>query len=382
MSEYKKVPALLMRGGTSKGLYMLMKDLPQDQVLRDQAILYIYGSPDIRQINGVGGADPLTSKVALVEQSKRAGIDVDYTFGYVGIDVAAIDYDGNCGNMSAGVGPFAILTGLVKAQEPMTTVRIYNTNTNKVIEAQVMVKDGEPVTKGDYTIAGVSGSGSKIVLNFPNSGGSKTGKLLPTGNVVDELTLTSGQRIRASLVDAANPAVFVKAADLGLTGTELPQAAQANHHILELMEDVRTSGAVLMGLAASKSAVSPAVPKVAIVAEAQTYMSSDNQKIAAHDMDLVARTLALSVMHKTYAVTGGICLATAALISGTVVNELVSARAKECGEVRIGRPSGVLEVFVDINKDAQSWVLNKAGVCRTAKPIMQGQVYVPTELFE
>ena len=382
MSEYIKVPALLMRGGTSKGLYMLMQDLPQDPALRDQAILYIYGTPDVRQINGVGGADPLTSKVALIEASKRPDIDVDYTFGYVGIDVASIDYDGNCGNMSAGVGPFAILTGLVKAQEPVTTVRIYNTNTNKVIEAQVLVKNGEPVTKGDYKIAGVPGSGSKIVLNFPNSGGSKTGKLLPTGNVVDELTLTSGQKIRASLVDAANPAVFVQAADLGLTGTELPQEAQANPHILELMEDVRTSGAVLMGLAASKAAVSPAVPKVAIVAAPQTYMASDNQEIAMSDVDLVARTLALSVMHKTYAVTGGICLATAALINGTVVNELVSETAKKCGEVRIGHPSGVLEVFVDLNQTEQGWILNKAGVCRTAKPIMQGVVYVPNELFE
>lgn len=382
MGEYKKIPAFLMRGGTSKGAYLMMEDLPADSARRDQAILSIYGSPDARQINGIGGADPLTSKVALIAPSQRKDADVDYTFGYVGIKDAVVDYEGNCGNISSGVGPFAIAKGLVAAEEPITRVRIFNTNTNKLIEASIPVKNGEVVTEGDYAIAGVPGSGAKISLNFLNSAGSKTGKLLPTGNVVDEITLQDGRKVRASLVDAANPAVFVKAEDVGLTGRELPADTESNPAILAIMEDLRTTAAVMMGLAKDKATASQAVPKVAFVAGPQEYGTATGEVVKAEECDLLARTKAMAVMHKTYAVTGGICLATAACIDGTVVNEVVSSLAKESGEVRIGHPSGILEVFVDVQKlpDAK-WDLRQAGVCRTAKPIMEGVVYVPDKLF-
>lgn len=382
MLGYKKIAAILMRAGTSKGVYLLLEDLPKTQAARDKVILEIYGSPDIRQINGVGGADPLTSKVALIAQSEREGIDVDYTFGYVGIEKALVDYDGNCGNMSAGVGPFAIMKGLVQITEPVTTVRIYNTNTQKVIEAHVPVQAGEVVSSGDYAIAGVPGSGAKITLNFPDSAGSKTGKLLPTGKVVDEIILENGKQIKVSIVDAANPAIFVQARDLGLTGTELPADTQANPKIIAAMEEIRRIGAVLMGLAKTKETAGAAVPKVAIVAKAQDYMSVEGAIVKSSEVDLVARTLALDVMHKTYAVTGGICLATAALIDGTVVNEIVSEQAKQQGEVRIGHPAGCLEVFVKIKKNkADNWQLEGAGVARTARAIMDGYVYVPSELM-
>lgn len=382
MKEYEKIPAVLMRGGTSKGAYLMMEDLPSDPVLRDKVILAIYGSPDVRQINGIGGADPLTSKVALITPSQRENIDVDYTFGYVGIKDAVVDYEGNCGNMSAGVGPFAIAKGLVSIEEPITKVRIYNTNTNKVIEAEIPVKDGEVVAEGDYVIAGVPGSGAKIVLNFLNSAGSKTGKLLPTGNVVDEITLANGKIIRVSLVDAANPSVFVKAADIGLTGKELPQDTDTTPSILETMEDIRTTAAVMMGLAKSKESASPAIPKIAFVSSPQDYPTTSGEIVLATDVDLLARTKAMAAMHKTYAVTGGICVAAAALIDGTVVNEIVGAEAKTTGQVRIGHPSGVLEVFVNLKKlPDNQWDLEGAGVCRTAKPIMEGKVYVPSTLF-
>lgn len=383
MGEYVKVPAVLMRGGTSKGAYLMMSDLPEDPVLRDQVILSIYGSPDARQISGIGGADPLTSKVALIAPSTREGVDVDYTFGYVGIKEAVVDYEGNCGNMSSAVGPFAIAKGLVPAEEPITRVRIYNTNTSKVIEASVPVKDGEVVSEGDYAIAGVPGTGAKISLNFLNSAGSKTGRLLPTGNVVDEITLKSGKKVRVSLVDAANPAVFIKAEDIGLTGKELPVEAETNPAILEIMEDIRTTAAVMMGLAKSKETASSAVPKVAFVAAPADYLTTNGEMVKAGETDLLARTKALAVMHKTYAVTGGICLATAACIAGTVVNEVVSSQARESGEIRIGHPSGILEVFVSLKKLLNGeWDLLQAGVCRTAKPIMEGMVYVPSKLFE
>jgi methylitaconate Delta-isomerase len=382
MGEYVKIPAMILRGGTSKGVFLMLKDLPEDPIIRDQVILNIYGSPDARQINGLGGADPLTSKVALIAQSKRPNVDIDYTFGYVGIKEASIDYEGNCGNISSGVGPFAILQGLVPVTEPITRVRIYNTNTQKVIEAEVPVANGEIMTEGNYSIAGVPGSGSKIVLNFVNSAGSKTGRILPTGNVVDEISLKDGRKIRVSLVDAANPSVFVKAVDIGLTGRELPSDTETNPNILEIMEDIRTTAAVMMGLSESKEKTGPAVPKVAFVAKPQDYMTSDGDTIKASEVDLLARTKAMAVMHKTYAVTGGICIAAAACVEGTVVNEVVGPRSRDNKEIRIGHPSGILEVFVDMKKLSDNkWDLVKTGVCRTAKPIMEGMVFVSKKAF-
>lgn len=383
LKEFIKIPAVYMRGGTSKGVYLMERDLPPDPATRDRVILDIYGSPDARQINGMGGADPLTSKVALLSPSSRPGVDIDYTFGYVGIREAAVDYEGNCGNISSGVGVYAIRQGLVKAVEPLTKVVIFNTNTSKIIEALIPVRDGEVVFEGDYTIAGVPGKGAKIVMNFPNSAGSKTGRLLPTGNVQDTMTLHDGRSIRVSLVDAANPSVFVKAGDIGLTGKELPQDCERNPEILAIMEEIRVAAGVMMGLATSKEQVGPAVPKVAFVAPAQNYASSENTVIGADEIDLLARTKAMAEMHKTYAVTGGICIATAAMIEGTVVNEIVSARAKATGEMRVGHPSGVLEIFVDIQRSGDgSWDLLKAGVCRTARPIMDGEVYVSRQAYQ
>ena len=381
MKEYAKIPAFLMRGGTSKGAYLMDKDLPEDPVARDKVILAIYGSPDMRQINGIGGADPLTSKVAIIARSQRENVDVDYTFGYVGINDAVVDYEGNCGNMSSGVGPFAIAKGLVPVEEPVTKVRIYNTNTKKIIEAEIPVKNGDIVTEGNYAIDGVPGTGAKIVLNFLNSGGSRTGKLLPTGRVADEITLKNGKKVRVSLVDAANPAVFVKAEDIGLSGVELPRDTEAHPEILEIMEDVRTTAAVMMGLAKTKEQAGPAVPKVAFVAAAQDYTTMTGSMVMKDDIDLVARTKALAVMHKAYAVTGGICAATAALIEGTVVNEIASARAKAGHIVRLGHPSGILDFEIGLEKRTDGLFLAKAGVARTARPIMEGYIYVPSTLF-
>src|SRR5437867_3203714 len=186
MEESERIKVAIIRGGTSKGVYLLADDLPKDHAIRDKVILSIFGSPDPRQIDGLGGADPLTSKVAIIARSNRPDADVDYTFGYVGIDTAAVDYHGNCGNISQGVGPFAVDEGLVRVTEPITRVRIFNTNTQKIIEAEVPVTDGRALTEGDVVLHGVPGSGAGIVMNFVNAAGSKTGKLLPTGNVIDK----------------------------------------------------------------------------------------------------------------------------------------------------------------------------------------------------
>ena len=375
MREYERIRAAIIRGGTSKGVYLLAKDLPTDPATRDQVILSIFGSPDVRQINGLGGADPLTSKVAIIAPSQRDDADVDYTFGYVGIDKAVVDYDGNCGNISQGVGPFAVDEGLVPVTEPLTKVRILNTNTKKVIEASVPVRDGRAITEGDFAINGVPGTGAKILLNFVNSGGSKTGKLLPSRNVVDKMELADGRSVRVSLVDAANPAVFVQAADIGFTGRELPKDTETNPQILAIMEEIRTKAAVMMQLAPSQDKVSPAVPKMAFVSPPQDYETITGKRVAAADCDLLARTKALAVMHKAYAVTGGICVGAAALIEGTVVNEVVGERAKTSGVVRVGHPSGVSDfVITVVKKPSGEFDLTTSGVAGTSRRIMDGFV--------
>jgi 2-methylaconitate cis-trans-isomerase PrpF len=382
MREFERVRAAIIRGGTSKGVYLLANELPQEPAQRDRVILSIFGSPDPRQINGLGGADPLTSKVAIIAPSRREGADVDYTFGYVGIDKAVVDYEGNCGNISQGVGPFAVDEGLVPVTEPMTQVRIFNTNTQKLIEAEVPVRDGKALTEGDFAINGVPGTGAKLVLNFVNSGGSKTGKLLPTGHVVDKLELADGRSVRVSLVDAANPAVFVQAADLGFTGKELPRDTAANPKILEIMEEIRTKAAVMMRLASSPDKVSPAVPKVAFVAPPQDYQIITGQTIPGAACDLLARTKALAVLHKAYAVTGGICVGAAALIEGTVVHEVVGPRAKATGVVRVGHPSGVSEYVMAVSRTPSGeFALTQSAIAGTARRIMDGFVYVPRTLF-
>ncbi|MFB3816831.1 MAG: 2-methylaconitate cis-trans isomerase PrpF family protein [Candidatus Methylomirabilales bacterium] len=382
MREYERVRAAVIRGGTSKGVYLLASDLPRDPAARDQVILSIFGSPDPRQVNGLGGADPLTSKVAIIARSARPDVDVDYTFGYVGIERAVVDYDGNCGNISQGVGPFAVDEGLVRVVEPVTTVRIFNTNTKKVIEAAVPVRDGKAATEGDFAINGVPGTGAKILLNFVNSGGSKTGKLLPTGNVVDKMELADGRTVRVSLVDAANPAVFVQAAEVGFTGRELPRDTASNPAILSTMEEIRAKAAVMMGLVARADQVSPAVPKVAFVSPPQDYETITGKRVAADECDLLARTKALAVMHKAYAVTGGICVSAAALIDGTVVHDVVGPRARAAGVVRVGHPSGVSDfVITVVKKPSGEFELTQSGVAGTARRIMDGHVYVPRKLF-
>lgn len=377
MEGYIKLPIVYMRGGTSKGAYINVKDLPVDKSLRDAYILSLYGSPDKRQIDGIGGADPLTSKVALVGISTEEGIDVDYTFGYVGIDKAVVDYEGNCGNMSAAVGIFAIMQGMVNPVEPITKVIINNTNTNKIIEAHIPVKNGEPLCVGDVSIDGVPGSSAEIILYFLNPAGSKTGKLLPTGNVRDKIALSTGQELEISCVDAATPGIFVKAEDLGYLGTELPADIEDDsNHLLDILEEIRVAGALLMGLADNKERVSEAVPKVCLVGKANTYTALNDIVIEKDKIDIVARTKALSVIHKAYAVTGGICTATASLIPGTVVYDVVSSRAKENHTVILGHPGGTFSFSIDLIDNNGKLELCKAGVVRTARPIMEGVAYV------
>lgn len=377
MREYQRIRAALIRGGTSKGVFLLASDLPGDAMVRDRVILAIFGSPDQRQINGLGGGDPLTSKVAIIARSARSDADVDYTVGHVAVDKAVVDYEANCGNISQGVGPFAVDEGLIAVTEPITVVRIFNTNTKKMIEAEVPVRDGKAVVEGDFVVPGVPGSGAKIVVNFVNSGGSKTGKLLPTGNVQDRMELADGRTVRVSLVDAGNPSVFVQAVELGLTGRELPTEVNGDRRTLTVMEEIRVRAAVMMGLAASA-----AVPKVAFVAAPQEYVTITGQAVAAEECDLLARSKSFAGLHKAYAVTGGLCVGAAALIEGSVVHEVVGSRIRESGVARVGHPSGVTPYLVTVVKRASGeFELTKSAMAGTARRIMDGFVYVPSRVF-
>ncbi len=370
----------IMRAGTSKGIFIKQTDLPTDQTERDARILRIFGSPDIRQIDGLGGADPLTSKLAIVGAPTLDGADVDYTFGQVSYVAPKVDYSGNCGNISSGVGAYAIDKGFVKAESPYTTVRIHNTNTGKILIEKVRVEDGKPKYHGDYVIDGVPGTGEKIEIDFSNTWGSKTGKLLPTGNVIDQLDIKGLGLINCSIVDAANPMVFVKAADLSLSGTEEPAQIDKDKLICDQLEAIRGAAAVLIGMAESPAEAlknSPAFPMIAFVSEAADYVDfTTGNKIANSDVDFISRLMFMQVMHKAYAGTGTICTGAAARIEGTVVNQVMMAKQRGKSEtLRIGHPSGIIEIKVAAEQKSGKWQLLKAVIYRTARKILDGVCY-------
>ncbi|ATW25125.1 2-methylaconitate cis-trans isomerase PrpF family protein [Candidatus Formimonas warabiya] len=378
MSEMVHIPVTIYRGGTSKALIFRPENLPKDPDERDRTILAAYGSPDPRQIDGMGGADSLTSKMAIIGKSAREDADVDYTFGQVSLFNATIDYSGNCGNISSAVGPYAIDEGLVPAVEPVTPVRIFNTNTKKIIVAEVPVENGKPKVEGDFPIDGVPGTGARIVLNFLDSAGSVTGKLLPTGKARDLIDTSQG-KFHVSFVDSANPVIFVGAEELGIRGTELPDEVNANPKLTDTLEEIRGIFAVKIGRVddwRNAKAVSPAIPKVCFVAKAQTYPASDGRMIKEDEIDIVGRMMSMQKPHKAYAVTGAVCTGTAAKIPGTVVYDLLSQEARGQNQIRIGHPSGKLEVEVDVEEVQESILLRKAALARTARRLMDGQVYV------
>jgi 2-methylaconitate cis-trans-isomerase PrpF len=372
-----KIPCAIYRGGTSKPIFFLEADLPKSAQERDRAVLRVFGSPDVRQIDGLGGADPLTSKVAYIGPSSIPKADLNYTFGYVGISQPVIDYTGNCGNTSAAVGPFALLRGLIQPVEPITRVRIYNTNTKKIILAEFKVANGEFVSEGDFTIDGVPGSGSKILLDFVGSGGAVTGKLLPTGKVREEVKFPTLGTLEVSMVDAANPFVFVRAADLGLRGNETMDEFGNNEAALKKCEEIRSVVAEIMGIAKREEATSksPGVPKIAVVAPPAPY-ATPKGLVETSQIDVIARMTALQRLHKAYAVTGAVCLGAAAKIAGTIVNDIYrKTQPDNPPAVRIGHPTGKLQVEITIEKQNGELELTKAALARTARLLMDGNVY-------
>ncbi|MDR3591148.1 MAG: PrpF domain-containing protein [Negativicutes bacterium] len=378
MSQMKRVRAAIMRGGTSKAVFLMENDLPRDKAERDSLICKIFGSPDVRQIDGLGGADPLTSKLAIIGPASRADADVDYTFGQVSINKGYIDYSGNCGNISSAVGPFAIQEGLVRAGEKLTTVRIHNTNTGKMIIADVPMADGEVAVLGDCVCDGVPGTGAKIMLDWSDTSGSVTGKLLPTGNPTDVVDIPGFGPLTVSIVDAANPMVFVRAKDLKLTGIETPQQVNTNADLLKLLETIRGTAAVMIGMAKdTKEALDkcPAFPMIAFVSPPADYEDfTTGRPIKASDVDLISRLMFMQVIHKTYAGTGTICTGAAARIPGTVVHEATNPKAEKI--IRIGHPAGVIDIEVTAAVKNGKVDLTRAAISRTARRLMDGYAYI------
>ena len=380
-----RIRTVIMRGGTSRGIFFRDEDLPVDPEARIWTILAAFGSPDRygRQIDGLGGATSLTSKAAIISKGTQPGIDVNFTFGQVGIEQPLIDMRGNCGNISAAVGPYAIDEGLVPCQEPMTQVRFLNTNTQKVTVAHVPTRNGRFEPEGEYVIPGVPGTGSKIVLDFLDPGGAVTGKLFPTGQVRDVLDVPEIGHIDVSIVDAANPLVFCRCEDFGLSGQETPEQIDTNQELLHRIAVTRAAAGVVIGLADSiEEAIHsvPSVPKIAFVTRPRPYLQLDGVLREATDVDLVARIMSMGHLHRAYALTGAICTTVAAQIPGTLVYDVVSDRARASKRLRLGHPSGVMDLSASIHKEGARWDVEKASATRTARRLMEGDIYIPKRL--
>lgn len=377
MNKKYHIPCMIMRGGTSKGVFFLENDLPENQQERDQILLNVMGSPDVKQIDGLGGAASVTSKVAIVGVSERADADVDYTFAQVSVDKPLVSYKGNCGNISSAVGPFAIERGLVKVKEPVTVVKIHNVNTGKIIEAEVQIEDGCVKYEGDYAIAGVKGTASPIKLKFLNPAGTISDRLLPTGLAAEVLEVPEVGSIRASIVDAANPLVFVNAKDVGLKGTELPEELEASQELLDRLEKIRGIAAVRIGLITDyrQSAWEcPGLPKMALVAEAKPYKTINGQNIDAEQVDLLIRMMSMQKPHPSMAMTGAMCTAAAAVVKDSVVYQVLREETDtQC--IRIGHPGGILEAGVDYKVDSGEVNIRDTFGFRTANLLLDGNVY-------
>jgi hypothetical protein len=382
-----RIPAVYMRGGTSKGVFFLGRDLPSNLRERDALLLRVIGSPDPygKHTDGMGGATSSTSKVVIVTPSRRDDCDVDYLFGAVSIDAPLIDWSGNCGNLSAAVGPFAVSEGLVPATEGVTRVRIWQANIGRRIDAFVPVRDGDVLEEGAFMEDGVPFASAEVRLEFLDPADDEPGAptaLLPTGQLQEELEVPGVGKITATLITAGNPTVFVRAQSLGLTGRELAADVDRDRKLLDRLEAIRASAAVRMGLAdtpADATRHRPATPKISWVARAATYRTSAGVEIPAERIDLLARIMSMGKLHHAYTGTGSIALAVAAALPGTVVNEV--ARTLPGVPTRIGHLSGTLAVGAEVSQRDGRWQVDKAVLSRSARRLMTGWVHAPAAGF-
>ncbi len=369
--EQHRLPYVLMRGGTSKAVFLRGDTLPCDKDDRDATILSLFGSPDPRQIDGLGGADLLTSKLAIIDPPTRPDADLDYTFAQVSITEPVVDYDINCGNISAAVGAYAVDEALVAIEEPVTTVRIHNTNTGRVLLAEVPVIDGAAAIAGPYSIHGVPGTGAPIALDFSQTGGGITGALLPTGNPCD-LVETSIGPVEITIIDLANLTVFFTAASVGMTGTEAP--GEFSDELLDRVSAVKHAAARLLGMPTDGLTPVPAI--VSPPARYLSYATGDPVESAA--VDLVARVVGgrPPVPHKAYPGTLAACTGVAARIPGTTVDQVTRQQRVNPAEIRIGHPSGVMPVWAAATLDRGLWHAEQAVYHRTARRLAEGSAFI------
>ena len=383
-----RIPATYMRGGTSKGVFFRAADLPADPVERDRILLRTIGSPDPygKQIDGMGAATSSTSKIVILSPSQRPDTDIDYLFGQVAIDRPLIDWSGNCGNLTAAVGPFAIAQGWVKAPaEGVARVRIWQQNISKRIVAHVPVRGGDVVEEGDFVLDGVTFPSAEIRIEFIEPGGmgdegDAPAEMFPTGNVRDRIDVPGVGVVEMTLITAGNPTVFVDASALGLAGHELQSRIDTDAALLATGEAIRAHGAVAMGLAKSAAEASRTrlhTPKIAWVSKPQSYTASSGKPVDASATDLTIRMLSMGKLHHVITGTGAIATAVASAIEGTVVNAARRARADPL-RTTLGHPSGTLAVGAEVSCEDGKWKVARAVMSRSARRLMEGWVRVPT----
>ena len=392
-----KIPATYMRGGTSKGVFFRLQDLPeraqQPGHTRDALLLRVIGSPDPygKQTDGMGAATSSTSKTVILSPSTRPDHDVDYLFGQIAIDKAFVDWSGNCGNLSAAVGPFAITNGLVDAarvpHNGVCTVRIWQANIGKTIVAHVPITEGEVQETGDFELDGVTFPAAEVQLEFidPADEGEDGGAMFPTGNLVDDLDVPGVGSFKATLINAGIPTIFLNAHDLGYTGTELQPAINGDQAALARFEAIRAWGAVQMGLIrdVSEAATRQHTPKIAFVAPPADYVASSGKTVQAADVDLLVRALSMGQLHHAMMGTAAVAIGTAAAVPGTLVNLAAGGGARSAvpGSVRFGHPSGTLRVGAEAQLVNGQWAVTKALMSRSARVLMEGHIRVPADSF-
>jgi 2-methylaconitate isomerase len=385
-----KVPATYMRGGTSKGVFFRLQDLPAEcQVpgtARDNLLMRVIGSPDPygKQIDGMGAATSSTSKTVILSKSTRPDHDIDYLFGQVSIDKPFVDWSGNCGNLSAAVGPYAISNGLVDASRiphnGIAVVRVWQANISKTIISHVPVTDGQVQETGDFELDGVTFPAAEVKLEFMNPAAEEEGAggaMFPTGNLVDDLVVPGLGTFKATLINAGIPTIFLNAAEIGYTGTELQDAINGDPKALERFETIRAHGSMRMGLIKdlSEAATRQHTPKVAFVSSPKDYVSSSGKPVVAKEIDLLVRALSMGKLHHAMMGTAAVAIGTAAAITGTLVN--LAAGGGKRTEVRFGHPSGTLKVGAEAAEVNGEWVVTKAIMSRSARVLMEGSVKVP-----
>ncbi|MDL5596825.1 2-methylaconitate cis-trans isomerase PrpF [Bacillus subtilis] len=389
-----KIPATYMRGGTSKGVFFSLTDLPEAAQIpgptRDALLLRVIGSPDPydKQIDGMGGATSSTSKTVILSKSIKADHDVDYLFGQVSIDKPFVDWSGNCGNLSAAVGSFAISNGLVDASRiphnGVAVVRVWQANIGKTIIAHVPITNGEVQETGDFELDGVTFPAAEVQVEFMDPAAEEEGgggSMFPTGNLIDELEVPGVGTFKATMINAGIPTIFVNAEDIGYTGTELQSAINSDPKALQMFETIRAYGALRMGLISDidEAAKRQHTPKVAFVARPADYVASSGKAIGAGDVDLLVRALSMGKLHHAMMGTAAVAIGTAAAISGTLVN--LAAGGVERNAVRFGHPSGTLRVGAEASLENGEWVVKKAIMSRSARVLMEGYVRVPGDSF-